>query len=98
MDDPETVADLDDDAIVTLNATRADLGARLDRFVADRLPDLSRSTVQNLIAAGHVSVDGQQRKPKFRITPGEVVSVELPPAAPDEILPDYIPLDIVYED
>ena len=98
MDDPDTVAEFDDDAIVTLNATRADLGARLDRFVADRLPDLSRSTVQHLIAGGHVFVDGQQRKPKFRMTPGEVVTVEVPSAAPDEIGPDYFPLDIVYED
>ena len=43
-------------------------------------------------------VDGQQRKPKFRMTPGEVVSVEIPPPRIDEILPDPIPLAVVYED
>jgi 23S rRNA pseudouridine1911/1915/1917 synthase len=88
----------DEDSILTMSAARSELGLRLDRFVADHLPDLSRSTVQDLILAGHVLVDGQQRKPKFRVTPGQTVTVDVPPAAPDEIEPDDIPLDVVYED
>src|SRR5215216_6257193 len=85
------------DGLVELRPARDDLGARLDRYVADQLPDLSRGTVQTLIESGRVLVDGQQRKPKFRITPGEVVSVEIPPPRIDEILPDPIPLAVVYE-
>jgi 23S rRNA pseudouridine1911/1915/1917 synthase len=50
--------------------------------VADHLDDLSRSTVQSLIESGHILVDGQRRKPKFRMTPGEVVTVQIPPVAP----------------
>jgi 23S rRNA pseudouridine1911/1915/1917 synthase len=84
--------------LVVLHPTRGDLGARLDRYVADHLPGLSRGTVQGLIESGRVLVDGQQRKPKFRMTPGEVVSVEIPPPRIDEILPDPIPLAVVYED
>ena len=83
---------------LTLHPERAEQGMRLDRFVADRLPDLSRGTVQKLIELGHVVVDGVVRKPKFRMTPGEVVTVDVPPPAPDEILPDPLPLRIVYED
>jgi 23S rRNA pseudouridine1911/1915/1917 synthase len=101
----EGFADLasDDDEVqstefVELNPTRDDLGKRLDRYVADQLPDLSRGTVQRLIESGRVRVDNQQRKPKFRMTPGEVVSVEIPPAEIDEILPDAIPLSVIYED
>jgi 23S rRNA pseudouridine1911/1915/1917 synthase len=86
------------DEFVELHPTRDDLGTRLDRYVADQLPDLSRGTVQGLIESGRVRVDGQQRKPKFRMTPGEVVSVEIPSPRIDEILPDPIPLAIVYED
>src|SRR5215218_972973 len=86
------------DGLVELRPARDDLGARLDRYVADQLPDLSRGTVQALIESGHVFVDGQQRKPKFRMTPGEVVSVDIPPPQIDEILPDPIPLTVVYED
>jgi 23S rRNA pseudouridine1911/1915/1917 synthase len=84
--------------LVELRPARDDLGTRLDRYVADQLPDLSRGTVQGLIESGRVRVDGRQRKPKFRMTPGEVVSVEIPPPRIDEILPDPIPLAIVYED
>jgi 23S rRNA pseudouridine1911/1915/1917 synthase len=85
------------DKFVELHPTRDNLGTRLDRYVADQLPDLSRGTVQGLIESGRVRVDGQQRKPKFRMTPGEVVSVQIPTPRIDEILPDPIPLAIVYE-
>src|SRR5215213_9271053 len=85
------------DALVELRPERRDLGMRLDRYVADQLPDLSRGTVQALIESGRVRVDGQQRKSKFRMTPGELVSVEIPPPQIDEILPDPIPLSVVYE-
>jgi 23S rRNA pseudouridine1911/1915/1917 synthase len=88
----------DEDSVVVLRPQRDDLGARLDRYVADNLPDLSRSTVQNLIESGHILVDDFKRQPKFRVTPGEVITVEIPPPLDDEILPDPIPLNIVYED
>jgi 23S rRNA pseudouridine1911/1915/1917 synthase len=91
-------AEEESDQFVEFHPTRDDLGTRLDRYVADQLPDLSRATVQGLIESGRVRVDGQQRKPKFRMTPGEVVSVEIPAPLIDEILPDLIPLAVVYED
>jgi 23S rRNA pseudouridine1911/1915/1917 synthase len=99
MDDGKlTDFDDEDHEFFQLRPERADLGARLDRYVADNLPSLSRGTVQGLIESGHVRVDGFQRKPKFRMTPGEVVTVEIPPPQLDEIQPDPIPLAIVYED
>lgn len=87
-----------DDGIVVLRPTKEDIGMRLDRYVAEHVPDFSRSTIQTLIEEAHILVDGQQRKAKFRMTPGEVVTVEVPPPVDDEIQPDKIPLDIVYED
>ncbi len=94
-----TESDVESDiALIELHPERADLGARLDCFVADQLSDLSRGTVQTLILSGHVLVDGISRKPKFRMTPGEIVTVDLPPPAPDTIEPDEIPLNVVYED
>src|SRR5215204_4414219 len=98
-DDSEVLAaDEESDGLVELRPGREDLGTRLDRYVAENLPDLSRGTVQALIESGRIRVDGQQRKPKFRMTPGEVVSVKIPPPRIDEILPDPIPLAVVYED
>src|SRR5919112_4244462 len=98
QDTIDTGAEEESGELVELRPARDDLGTRLDRYVADQLPDLSRGTVQGLIESGRVRVDGQQRKPKFRMTPGEVVSVNIPPPQIDEILPDPIPLKIVYED
>jgi 23S rRNA pseudouridine1911/1915/1917 synthase len=102
MEEEGTLADDGDEVAVerqvVLRPSREHLGERLDKFVAASLPDLSRSTVQGLIEAGHVLVDTVQRKAKFRMTPGEVVTVELPVAVVDEIVPDPIPLKVVYED
>src|ERR687893_573553 len=98
QDATDSGADDESDEFVEFHPTCDDLGTRLDRYVADQLHGLSRGTVQGLIESGRVRVDGQQRKPKFRMTPGEVVSVEIPPPRIDEILPDPIPLSIVYED
>jgi 23S rRNA pseudouridine1911/1915/1917 synthase len=82
---------------LVLRSAREDQGDRLDRFVAARIPELSRGTVQGLIESGHILVDGLRRKPKFRMTPGEVVTVEVPPPVPDKIEPDPIPLDVIFE-
>ncbi len=100
MEDDGKLEDCDDEdhELVQLRPERTDRGSRLDRYVADNLPTLSRGTVQGLIDSGHVRVDGIQRKPKFRMTPGEVVTITIPPPQIDEILPDPIPLSIIYED
>lgn len=87
-----------DSESVTLHPARTDLGTRLDKFLAENLPEMSRAMLQRLIEDGQVLVDGVQRKSKFRMTPGQVVTVDIPPAEEDEIQPDPIPLDIVYED
>jgi 23S rRNA pseudouridine1911/1915/1917 synthase len=84
--------------VVVLLPQREHLGERLDRYVADALQDLSRTTVQSLIESGHILVDGIQRKPKFHITPGEVITVELAPPVQVELQPEPIPLSVVYED
>ncbi len=106
MDDRVEVIDLGDDdgdeaqpsGLVTLYPEKPDLGTRLDRYLADNLPDMSRAMLQGLIEDGQVLVDGIQRKSKFRVTPGQAVTVDIPPAADDEIQPDPIPLDVVFED
>jgi 23S rRNA pseudouridine1911/1915/1917 synthase len=73
-------------------------GARLDRFVTERTPDLSRSYIQHLIENGLVLVDGEPRRPSFKVAVRQVVSVEIPPPVVEPLEPENIPLDIVYED
>jgi 23S rRNA pseudouridine1911/1915/1917 synthase len=70
---------------------------RLDRFVSSRL-DLSRTRVQSLLAEGRVTVDGRAGKKSETVAPGMLVRVVVPPPEPVEIVPENIPLDIVYED
>jgi 23S rRNA pseudouridine1911/1915/1917 synthase len=90
--------ELPEDEVVELRPSREEINERLDRYLAAALPDLSRSYVQQLIEAGQVRVDGFHRKSKFKLTPGQIVTVSIPPPAIDELQPEPIPLAIVYED
>ena len=74
-------------------------GLRLDRFLADALPALSRSRLQGLIALGAVSRGAATiRDPNSRVKPGETYEVAIPEAAPAIPQGQDIPLTIVYED
>lgn len=83
---------------IELHPTREERNERLDKFVANRLPEISRAYVQQLIDAGKITVDGRPVKRTFKMTPGEVIAVDLPAAVVDELKPEPIPLDIVFED
>lgn len=83
---------------VLLLPEKGDKGERLDKYVAANVPALSRSYVQELIETDHVLVDGQIRRAKFKITPGQKVVVTIPEPAVVSIEPEDIPLDIVFED
>jgi 23S rRNA pseudouridine1911/1915/1917 synthase len=81
---------------LTVAASHA--GARLDRWLAERLAALSRVRVQALIDGGHVSVDGRALKASHRLRGGERVAVEIPPPAPETLVPEPIALAVVFED
>ena len=82
----------------TLTATTESAGARLDAFLAARLPELTRSAAARLIEGGLVTVDGKPAAKSARLTGGETVSVTLPQAEEPEARPQDIPLEVVYED
>jgi 23S rRNA pseudouridine1911/1915/1917 synthase len=73
-------------------------GMRLDRWLAEAMPDLSRSRVQALIAAGRVTVEGAVPKAAHRLRGGERVEIEVPPPPSEEVEPEPIALTILYED
>ncbi len=73
-------------------------GQRLDKYVAQVVPGLSRSRAQKLIEEGSVTVNGEVAKPSYRVEVGDLVMVCIPPPEPMEVKPEAIPLDIVYED
>ncbi len=75
----------------------ADGGERLDLLVA-RETESSRTAAATLIANGHVMVNGRKEKASYRAEVGDRVQVVIPPPPGREIVPEQIPLDIVYED
>jgi 23S rRNA pseudouridine1911/1915/1917 synthase len=72
---------------------------RIDRVLADQLPDLSRSRLQKLIEQGFVQVNGKLcTSKKAEVQDGDLIQIEIPEAQPLHLEPEPIPLDILYED
>jgi 23S rRNA pseudouridine1911/1915/1917 synthase len=73
-------------------------GVRLDRFLADELPNFSRSRLQALIRGGHVTLNGATARPREILRTGDMIRLVEP--APEKIAnePEDIPLDILFED
>lgn len=74
------------------------VGERIDKFLSCRLEEVSRSYIQKLIKEGHVSVNGKPVKANYKLGAGDEICVEIPEAKEPDILPENIPLDILYED
>lgn len=73
-------------------------GERIDRFLAQEMQDKSRSYLQKLIKEEYIKVNGRPVKPNYRLALGDRVEVILPDVKIPDILPENIPLDILYED
>lgn len=83
----------------TFTADPAAANLRLDQYLAQALPDISRARVQLMIDAGQVEVDGHPAKPRQKLRGGESIQIEgTPHPAPLHAIPEDIPLDIVHED
>jgi 23S rRNA pseudouridine1911/1915/1917 synthase len=78
---------------VTKNLTR-----RIDQYLVDRVPHLSRNGVQKLIEAGLVKVNGRVIKASYKPRDDDRIEMVAPPEPISELVPEPIPLDIVYED
>ena len=81
-----------------LIAVSGDSGRRLDLFLAERVPELSRTRIQELIREGNVHVDGNIAKVSHRVAAGETVEIEILPRPAPEALPEDLPLELLYVD
>eukprot|EP01132_Coremiostelium_polycephalum_P000099 gene99-133_t len=92
----------DQDSLFEHHHIQVDAGqspCRIDKFLMDRLPNVSRTKVQVAIDNGVILVNGQPTKANYKVKPHDSVQVVLPhPPRNNELLPENIPLDIVYED
>ncbi len=73
-------------------------GVRLDKYVAEKCPDLSRTQAQKLIGDGCITVNDCVAKAGLKLNTGDRMTVNLPAATPSPLLPEAIPLNIIYED
>ena len=73
-------------------------GLRLDKFVGENCPELSRTHAQKLIADGCVTVNDRTVKASLKLESGEPVKIVIPPEPPSPLAAEDIPLRIVYED
>ena len=73
-------------------------GARLDAFLAESLPELSRSFIAGLIDSGSVTLRGKKLKKSYKTAAGDDFALDLPEPHKLEVSAEDIPLDIVYED
>ena len=72
---------------------------RLDKFLADLMPNASRSKIQELAKSGKILVNDKPQKPNYKVKPGDEISVVMPyPVREIKLEPENIPLNIVYED
>lgn len=71
---------------------------RLDLYLSNKISEISRSEIKKLIKNGNILVNGTIKKPKYLLNIGDVILVEIPKAQSHKIVPQNIPLDVVYED
>lgn len=72
---------------------------RIDKYLSDRLENTSRTRIQNAANAGNILVNNRPVRPNYKIKPGDIVQIVLPsPPREIELIPEDIPLNIVYED
>lgn len=83
---------------LTLHVGNSIKERRLDKYLHGRFSDLSRRFIQDAIKAGFVQVNGKIAKPSFKLSPGDKIDMTLPEPPSKDILPEDIPLNIIYED
>ena len=83
---------------LTLHVGNAIKERRLDKYLHNRFSNLSRRFIQDAIKAGSVRVNGKIAKQSFKLSPGDKIDLTLPERPSKEILPEDIPLNIIYED
>jgi len=75
-----------------------DLNKRLDKYLTDRVPFLSRTSLQRIISEDGVTVNGRKPKASTRLRIGDTVRVLIPPPPSKEIVGEDIPIEVLYED
>jgi len=87
-----------DDSPLSFEVRATHKEVRVDQFLAKRIPELSRSYIQKLIADQRVLVNGETCERSDRVRTGTTIEVHIPPTQPYEVQAENIPLEIVHQD
>jgi 23S rRNA pseudouridine1911/1915/1917 synthase len=82
---------------LAVTVTAPEAGSRLDQFLAQSL-GWTRARLQKLVKSGLVLVNGEPRPASYRVRPGDTVMVSVPPPSPSHLVPEALPLTILFED
>ncbi len=82
---------------MTFTVQKENEGLRLDSFAAN-IAELSRSGAARLIESGDITVNGKTSTKKYTVCEGDIIELKMPEPQDSEILPENIPIDIIYED
>ncbi|MBQ9609965.1 MAG: RluA family pseudouridine synthase [Lachnospiraceae bacterium] len=74
------------------------IGVRIDRFLTDELSEYSRAYIQKLVDNNNILVNSKPVKANYKIKSGDIIDIDIPEPEIIEIVPQDIPIDIVYED
>lgn len=83
---------------IIFQVEKENAGIRIDKYLSDNMEDISRSYLQKLLKEKSITVNEKEIKANYKVQEGDVVSVSLPEPEEPDILPEEIPLDILYED
>ena len=84
--------------LLVFGVSQEEQDLRIDRYLSEKMDNCSRSFVQKLLKDGKVSISGKSVKPSYKVQAGDVIEAKVPEPEELEILPEDIPLDILYED
>ena len=86
------------DSVQNLIAEPEDKGTRIDKYLSRELEDVSRSRIQKLLDDGDITVDDKCVKSNYKLNGTEHITITIPELIMPQILPENIPLNIIYED
>lgn len=89
---------MSENGLQRLTVSPEEAGVRIDKYLAEQLPDITRSYLQKLLKDGSVQMNGKPVKTSTKTAAGAVIELTIPEPEEPEILPEDIPLDILYED
>ena len=84
--------------ILNYQVSEGQSGIRIDRYLSEMNEELSRSYIQKLLKEQKITVNGSAVKANYKVQEGDEISVAVPDIKEPDILPEDIPLDILYEE